>query len=110
MSSKKAIIVAAPSGSGKTTIVKYLLKRIPQLRFSISATSREKRERETDNQDYYFMDKDEMTGRIEKGDFVEWEEVYSGSFYGTLKSEVERIWADGNVIIFDVKGWIINIH
>jgi guanylate kinase len=102
MSSKKAIIVAAPSGSGKTTIVKYLLKRIPQLRFSISATSREKRERETDNQDYYFMDKDEMTGRIEKGDFVEWEEVYSGSFYGTLKSEVERIWADGNVIIFDV--------
>lgn len=102
MSNKKAIIVAAPSGSGKTTIVKHLLKRIPQLKFSISATSRKKREGETDKQDYYFLNKDEMTERIRKGEFVEWEEVYSGSFYGTLKSEVERIWADGDVIIFDV--------
>ncbi|MGD9328419.1 MAG: guanylate kinase [Cyclobacteriaceae bacterium] len=102
MSARKAIIVAAPSGSGKTTIVKYLLKRIPQLQFSISATSRERRGGETDKQDYYFLSKKEMMDRIEKGDFVEWEEVYSGSLYGTLKSEVERIWADGKVIIFDV--------
>jgi len=102
MSNKKAIIVAAPSGSGKTTIVKHLLKRIPQLKFSISATSRSKRAGETDKLDYYFLTKDEMTERIRNGDFVEWEEVYSGSFYGTLKSEVERIWSDGNTIIFDV--------
>lgn len=102
MSAKKAIIVAAPSGSGKTTIVKYLLSRIPQLKFSISATSRKKRDGETDKKDYYFLSSEEMTKRIIQGDFVEWEEVYSGSFYGTLKSEVERIWADGNVIIFDV--------
>lgn len=102
MSNKKAIIVAAPSGSGKTTIVKHLLNRIPQLKFSISATSREKREEETDQQDYYFLNEDEMIEKIKRGDFVEWEEVYSGSLYGTLKSEVERIWAEGNVIIFDV--------
>ena len=102
MSARKAIIVAAPSGSGKTTIVKYLLKKIPQLQFSISATSRKRRGGETDKQDYYFLSKKEMIDRIEKGDFVEWEEVYSGSLYGTLKSEVERIWADGKVIIFDV--------
>lgn len=102
MSSKKAIIVAAPSGSGKTTIVKHLLKKIPQLKFSISATSRNKREGEKDKLDYYFLNQNEMIERIKKGEFVEWEEVYSGSFYGTLKSEIERIWSDGNVIIFDV--------
>jgi len=102
MANKKAIIVAAPSGSGKTTIVKHLLKRIPQLKFSISATSRNKRAREKDKLDYYFLNKDEMIERIKNGDFVEWEEVYAGSFYGTLKSEVERIWADGDTIIFDV--------
>ncbi len=102
MSAKKAIIVAAPSGSGKTTIVKYLLNRIPQLQFSISATSRKSREGETDKRDYYFLSKEEMMDRINNGDFVEWEEVYSGTLYGTLKSEVERIWADGKVIIFDV--------
>ena len=102
MSNKKAIIVAAPSGSGKTTIVKHLLKTVPQLKFSISATSRDKRPREKDNLDYYFLSKVEMIDKIKNGDFIEWEEVYSGSFYGTLKSEVERIWADGNTIIFDV--------
>lgn len=102
MSNKKAIIVAAPSGSGKTTIVKHLLKTVPQLKFSISATSRDKRPREKDNLDYYFLSKDKMIDKIKNGDFIEWEEVYSGSFYGTLKSEVERIWADGNTIIFDV--------
>ena len=102
MSSKKAIIVAAPSGSGKTTIVKHLLNRFPQLKFSISATSRKRRANETDQKDYYFLNKEKMIEMIKKGDFVEWEEVYSGSLYGTLKSEVDRIWADGNVIIFDV--------
>jgi guanylate kinase len=102
MSSRKAIIVAAPSGSGKTTLVKHLLKAIPQLKFSISATSRDKRPGEKDKLDYYFLKKDQMTEKIKNGDFVEWEEVYSGSLYGTLKSEVERIWAEGNTIIFDV--------
>jgi len=102
MSSRKAIIVAAPSGSGKTTLVKHLLKAIPQLKFSISATSRDKRPGEKDKLDYYFLKKDQMTEKIKNGDFIEWEEVYSGSLYGTLKSEVERIWAEGNTIIFDV--------
>ena len=102
MSTKKAIIVAAPSGSGKTTIVKHLLKTFPQLKFSISVTSRDKRPREKDKLDYYFLSKDEMIDKIKNGDFIEWEEVYTGSIYGTLKSEVERIWADGNTIIFDV--------
>jgi len=102
MHNKKAIIIAAPSGAGKTTIVKHLLKTIPKLKFSISATSRKKREGEQDAQDYYFLPAREIREKIQKGEFVEWEEVYSGTYYGTLKSEVERIWADGNVIIFDV--------
>ena len=102
MSNKKAIIVAAPSGSGKTTIVKHLLKVVPHLKFSISATSRGKRPKEKDKLDYYFLTKDEIIERIKNGDFIEWEEVYNGTFYGTLKSEVERIWSDGNTIIFDV--------
>ena len=102
MPSRKAIIVAAPSGSGKTTLVKHLLKAIPQLKFSISATSRDKRPGEKDKMDYYFLKKDQMIDKIKNGDFIEWEEVYSGALYGTLKSEVESIWAEGNTIIFDV--------
>jgi guanylate kinase len=99
---QKAIIVSAPSGAGKTTIVKHLLGVFPQLEFSVSACSRPKRENETDGKDYYFISADEFRARIAKGDFVEWEEVYPDSYYGTLKSEVERIWNKGNTVIFDV--------
>ena len=102
MPGKKAIIVSAPSGSGKTTIVKFILTRIPELKFSISATSREKRKNEIDKLDYYFLDKEDFKAKIKNEEFVEWEEVYNGSLYGTLKSEVDRIWSEGNHIIFDV--------
>lgn len=98
----KLVIFSAPSGSGKTTIVRELLKRFPQFEFSISATSRKPRGQEQDGVDYYFLSHDEFKSRVERGEFVEWEEVYAGTCYGTLKSEMERIWSKGNVIIFDV--------
>lgn len=98
----KVIIFSAPSGSGKTTIVKALLARFPQLEFSISATSRAPRGAERDGVDYYFLTEEEFCRRIEADSFVEYEEVYAGTHYGTLRSEVERIWAKGNVIVFDV--------
>jgi len=101
--SGKVIIVSAPSGAGKTTIVKHLLARENlHLEFSISACTRPKREDETDGRDYYFMTVDEFRSNIEDNLFLEWEEVYKGSYYGTLKSEVERIWKSGNPILFDV--------
>ena len=102
MTGRKAIIVSAPSGSGKTTIVKHLLEKIPELKFSISATTRDKRQNERDKFDYYFFNQKEFVSKIESGEFIEWEEVYNGTLYGTLQSEVERIWSDGNFIIFDV--------
>ena len=98
----KLVIFSAPSGSGKTTIVKQLLKRFPQFEFSISATSRQPRGQEQNGVDYHFMSNEEFKERVARGEFVEWEEVYVGTCYGTLKSEMERIWAKGNVIIFDV--------
>ena len=98
----KLIIFSAPSGSGKTTIVRELLKRFPQFEFSISATSRQPRGEEKNGVDYYFMSNDEFRARVENNEFVEWEEVYAGTCYGTLRSEMERIWSKGNVIIFDV--------
>ena len=98
----KAIVFSAPSGSGKTTIVQSLLLKIPRLSFSISATSRAKRENEYEGKDYYFLSKYEFSKRIDKGDFVEWEEVYDGSYYGTLKTEVDRIWGEGKTVVFDV--------
>ena len=98
----KAIVFSAPSGSGKTTIVQSLLQRIPFLSFSISATSRKKRDSETDKKDYYFMSEYEFRKKIDNGDFVEWEEVYDGCYYGTLKTEVERIWREEQVVVFDV--------
>jgi len=101
--SRKVIIVSAPSGAGKTTIVKHLLSlKNLHLEFSISACTRPKREDETDGRDYYFMTVDEFRSKIEDNLFLEWEEVYKGSYYGTLKSEVERIWKNGNPILFDV--------
>ncbi|UXE65425.1 MAG: guanylate kinase [Chryseotalea sp. WA131a] len=99
----KAIIFSAPSGSGKTTIVKHLLENNSDLGFSISASTRDKRGRtETDGKDYYFLSPDEFKEKIDNNEFIEWEEVYAGNFYGTLKSEIERIWQEGKNVIFDV--------
>lgn len=99
----KAIIFSAPSGSGKTTIVKHLLKTNSDLGFSISASTRDKRGRtEKDGQDYHFLTPLEFKDLIDKDEFIEWEEVYEGNFYGTLKSEVQRIWDSGKNVIFDV--------
>lgn len=98
----KLVIFSAPSGSGKTTIVKRLLAVFPQFEFSISATSRKPRGSEQNGVDYYFLSDAEFRKAVSEGRFVEWEEVYSGTCYGTLKSEIERIWAKGNVIVFDV--------
>lgn len=103
MSHGKLIIFSAPSGSGKTTLVRHLLSK-PELKlaFSVSATSRQKRPNEENGKDYYFLSPDEFRSRIAKGDFLEWEAVYVDQYYGTLKSEVERIHAEGKTVIFDV--------
>jgi guanylate kinase len=98
----KLVIFSAPSGSGKTTIVRELLKRFPRFEFSISATSRAPRGVEQHGVDYYFLSNDEFRAHVERNEFVEWEEVYQGTCYGTLRSEMERIWSNGNIIIFDV--------
>ena len=98
----KLIILSAPSGAGKTTICKHLLKSDLGLEFSISAASRTKRVGETHALDYYFLSVDNFKKKIENAEFLEWEEVYKDKFYGTLKSEIERIWQKGNHVIFDV--------
>jgi guanylate kinase len=98
----KAVIISAPSGAGKTTIVKHLLSAIPELEFSISACSRTRREKETDGKDYYFISAGQFREKIENDEFIEWQEVYPGSYYGTLKTEMERIWSRGKIPIFDV--------
>ncbi len=98
----KLVIFSAPSGSGKSTIINYLLKQDLHLRFSISATSRSPRGTEKEGVEYYFLTPDEFRSRIAAGDFLEYEEVYPDKFYGTLKSEVERILAEGDNVIFDV--------
>lgn len=98
----KVIIFSAPSGAGKSTIVNHLLELYPELEFSISATSRAPRGAEQHGKEYYFFSADEFRQLISEDKFVEFEEVYAGSFYGTLKSEVERIWQKGHTIIFDI--------
>jgi guanylate kinase len=98
----KCVIFCAPSGAGKTTIVKHLLNQFSSLQFSVSACTRSKRENEVNGKDYYFLSVDEFKKRIENNEFIEWEEVYNGNYYGTLKSEIERIWKQGKVVIFDV--------
>jgi guanylate kinase len=101
--SGKAIIFSAPSGSGKTSLVKHLMQEVPNLGFSISACTRDKRGRhEVHGRDYYFLSIDEFKQKIDQDAFVEWEEVYAGNFYGTLKEEVHRIWKEGKAVIFDV--------
>ena len=98
----KVIIFSAPSGSGKTTLVKHSLEQFPQLEFSVSCTTRNPRGTEQDGVDYYFLSPDTFRQKISEDAFVEYEEVYEDKYYGTLKSEVERIWKKGNVVVFDV--------
>jgi guanylate kinase len=99
---RKLVIISAPSGAGKTTIVKHLLDSGLNLAFSVSATTRPLRGNETEGQDYFFLTVSEFKKKVENNEFVEWEEVYKDQFYGTLKSELEGIWAKGNYVIFDV--------
>ncbi len=98
----KLVLFCGPSGSGKTTIVHHLMQQFPMMRFSVSATTREKRANEEHGKDYYFLSVDEFKEKINNNEFLEWEEVYKDRFYGTLKNEVERILNDGYVAIFDV--------
>lgn len=103
METGKLIIFSAPSGSGKTTIVRHLLKTFPdKIEFSISATSRPKRGVEQNGKDYHYLSVDEFKQKIDNKEFLEWEEVYADTHYGTLRSEVERIWAKGKNVIFDI--------
>lgn len=99
---KKVIIFSAPSGAGKSTIVNYLLSKDIGLEFSVSATSRPPRGNEVHGREYYFFSTEEFREKIEAGEFLEWEEVYEGCYYGTLKSEIDRIWAKGHTVVFDV--------
>ncbi len=98
----KCVIFSAPSGAGKTTIVHHLLQQEMGLEFSVSACSRSKRANETDGKDYYFLSVADFKAKIAANDFLEWEEVYTDNFYGTLKSEIDRIWNMGKHVIFDV--------
>lgn len=100
---KGVFIFSAPSGSGKTTILKQIFEKFPNLfGFSVSATNRPARDGEIDGRDYYFLSDNQMKEKIENGDFLEWEQVYEGRYYGTLKSELDRIWSEGKVVVFDV--------
>ncbi|MBP7272521.1 MAG: guanylate kinase [Saprospiraceae bacterium] len=98
----KLVIFTAPSGAGKTTIVQHLIAKYPQLGFSISATTRTQRNHEIDGKHYYFISVEEFKNKVAQGDFLEWEEVYENQYYGTLHSEINRLWALGKHIIFDI--------
>ncbi|MDR3271908.1 MAG: guanylate kinase [Flavobacteriaceae bacterium] len=102
MAEGKLIIFSAPSGSGKTTLVKHLLKHIPELSFSVSCTTRDKRKNEIDGKDYYFLTVDEFKQKIKNQEFIEYEEVYGGRYYGTLHTEIDRLWNAGKHVIFDI--------
>ena len=99
---RKLLVFTAPSGSGKTTIVRHLLKRYPHLAFSVSATNRRKRKHESHGLDYYFLSTETFQMWIEEDAFVEWEEVYDEQYYGTLRFEIERLWALGRDVVFDI--------
>jgi len=98
----RCLIFSAPSGAGKTSIVRHLLEEVEGLAFSVSATTRPPRNGEVNGRDYHFLSVDDFKGRIAAGDFVEWEEVYPGRYYGTLREELEGIWADGRHAVFDI--------
>lgn len=102
MQEGKCIIFSAPSGAGKTTIVRRLLEENPTLRFSVSACTRDKRIGEQDGKDYYFLSIQDFKNKIARNEFIEWEEVYKDHYYGTLKKEIDRIWHEGHHVIFDV--------
>ncbi|MFT5512825.1 MAG: guanylate kinase [Bacteroidia bacterium] len=99
---EKLVIFSAPSGSGKTTVVKHLLDTNSNLEFSVSATTRKKRPNEVEGKDYYFLTQEEFESKLAHGEFLEYEQVYDGLYYGTLKSEIERIWNNGKSVIFDI--------
>ena len=98
----KIILITAPSGSGKTSIVKYLMSKMPELAFSISATTRPIRKNEKNGTDYYFLSEEEFQQKIHNKEFLEWEMVYEGKYYGTLKSEMERIWSEHKIPVLDI--------
>jgi guanylate kinase len=99
---KKILIITAPSGAGKTSITKYLMEKFPMLAFSVSAATRQPRGNEKDGVDYYFMSADDFKYKIQHNEFVEWEMVYEGKYYGTLKSELDKVWAKGKVPVLDI--------
>jgi guanylate kinase len=98
----KIILITAPSGSGKTSVVNYLMKKFTSLAFSVSATTREPRKNEKNGQDYYFITEEEFRAKIQKKEFLEWEMVYEGKYYGTLKSDMERIWNENKIPVLDI--------
>ena len=98
----KLVIISAPSGAGKSTLIDNLLKRGVNLEFSVSATTRKPRGEEVNGREYYFMTEEEFSKRVDNGDFIEWEEVYANHMYGTLKTELHRIWKTGNHVLFDI--------
>src|SRR3954463_15705854 len=99
---EKILIITAPSGAGKTSVTTYLLQQFPKLAFSVSAATRAARENEVNGVDYYFMSLEEFQLKIQRNEFVEWEIVYEGKYYGTLKAELDRIWKDGRVPVLDI--------
>lgn len=98
----KIILITAPSGSGKTSVVNHLMKEFPSLAFSVSATTRAPRKNEKNGQDYYFISEKEFRDKIHKKEFLEWEMVYEGKYYGTLKSDMERIWNENKIPVLDI--------
>jgi guanylate kinase len=102
MDKGKMFIFTAPSGAGKTTIVRAMLQKYPWLDFSVSATTRARRDHETEGKDYYFMSVEQFKSKMDNREFVEWEEVYADQYYGTLRSEIDRVWSQGKHIVFDI--------